>query len=193
MFLWELIQQAAFNSLKKALSLEKVLLSKKYPGGITLTTTKLTCYAVLKVISHVGIPEQLVNENGPPFSSSDFADLNKRLKFSSCAVFNSNRNRIEQRIALLKHFRIQWRHLVPIIYTLPNVHKIPFFAIVLRSKQQQNLNQLSYFNCVINGRNSIWIIVIFNQQLDLIKSKTNCVTIHAVTHASSLKGIGCFY
>ena len=49
----------------------------KYPGVIPLTSTNAdsTCNALLDVFAHLGFPEQLVSDNGPPFDSAAFAEF----------------------------------------------------------------------------------------------------------------------
>ncbi len=73
----------------------------KWPEVVTMsaTTSKHTIDALRSVFAHFGLPEQLVSDNGPQFSSSEFASFMKEcgIKHVRCSPYHPSSNGLAER------------------------------------------------------------------------------------------------
>ena len=73
----------------------------KWPEGITMlaTTAKYTIDALWSVFAHFGLPEQLVSDNGPQFTSEEFAQFMRDCgtKHILCSPYHPSSNGLAER------------------------------------------------------------------------------------------------
>ena len=91
------------------------------------TTAQRTTEALWSIFSHYGLPEQLVSDNGPHFTSQEFAEFMNRngIKHILCSPYHSPSNGLaEQFVQTFKMSYASWRKGWNI--PQPSLIRIPF-------------------------------------------------------------------